>query len=148
MSKCKKKKSFNLTLNLIQRMTLIFFNRTRKNWSKSSTMLHTSVNFKSKTLVIRFSRLLTSKKLFFHATQVRSGELQLRNWECFTWKNKSWDWERKPPANANTGAAEGLSASAVVLRVCACVSWAWYTFWLSNVHVLKTKFKFFSERRG
>ena len=149
------KKTFNLTLIFSQGITLIFFNRTTpKTEANTSTVLQTSVNFQSKTLVIRFSRLLTSKRrFFFHVTQVsplwRTPTSKLRVFHVKKIKAETESANRRQ-TESRAAYVKGASQHQLLFCVCgACVNWeAWYTFWLSNVCVLKMKFEFFWEKRS
>ena len=109
-----------------KRRTLIFFNRTTPKTEANQALCFKQVwIFSQKHLLYVFPDFWRQKRFFFSRNTSKSA-LANSNFETESVsreKNKSWDPERKPPANWEPRRVRkrGFSASAVVLRVwCMC----------------------------
>ena len=97
-----------------------------KNWSKSKHYASNKCEFSVKNTCYTFFPTFDVKKRFFFSRNTSKSALANSNFETESVsreKNKSWDRERKPPANWEPRRVRkrGFSASAVVLRVwCMC----------------------------
>lgn len=136
-----------------KRRTLIFFNRTTPKTEANQALCFKQVwIFSQKHLLYVFPDFWRQKRFFFHATQVsplwRTPTSKLRVFHVKKIKAETESANRRQ-TESRAAYVKGASQHQLLFCVCgACVNWeAWYTFWLSNVYVLKMKFEFFQEKQ-